>query len=80
MQYKCCVRIPFDTPQAAQIALSTLSVDKEPKPSVCQRTLEVQGHHLVAIFEATELRILRVASGWFLDMLQLTCETMEQFA
>eukprot|EP00043_Microstomoeca_roanoka_P015261 m.152599 g.152599 ORF g.152599 m.152599 type:complete len:167 (+) comp16217_c2_seq2:85-585(+) len=80
MEYKLHLQVPFASEEQAQIAYNTLAVDKEPKPHVCQRSMEVQGSTLNVTFEAAELRVLRVASSWFLEMLQLTTETIEGFS
>ncbi|EGD80600.1 hypothetical protein PTSG_01189 [Salpingoeca rosetta] len=80
MDYRLRLRVPFASAQDASIALNTLVVDKEPKPDICRRTMDVQDNTLLVTFEATELRTLRVASAWFMDMLQLTCETIDAFS
>eukprot|EP00049_Salpingoeca_infusionum_P002071 m.53581 g.53581 ORF g.53581 m.53581 type:complete len:104 (-) comp11372_c0_seq1:1928-2239(-) len=78
-EHRLQITLPFPSERLCRIAQQTLSVDKEPKPDSCRRTMSIDGTKLLITFEATELRVLRIASNWFLDMALLCCETMEAF-
>eukprot|EP00056_Hartaetosiga_gracilis_P022446 m.30575 g.30575 ORF g.30575 m.30575 type:complete len:87 (+) comp9649_c0_seq2:86-346(+) len=80
MEHCVTMRIPLPSAEEAEIAKKTLQVDKEPKPQECKRTISVENEMLIVKFEAKTLRVLRVATNWFLDMLMLSVETMEMFS
>jgi tRNA threonylcarbamoyladenosine modification (KEOPS) complex Pcc1 subunit len=77
--HQCELRIPFPNEKLANIAFTTMSVDKEPKRSHVKKQLKVEDNVLLVSFEAEEARMLRVAVGSFLDLLTLTIDTMDRF-
>ncbi|XP_005089617.1 EKC/KEOPS complex subunit Lage3 [Aplysia californica] len=73
------LEIPFPSAREAEIALGTLSVDKEPKRGGVQRTLKVSDQILHVHFEAQEARTLRVSINSFFEHVNLVCKTMQSF-
>ena len=78
-KYVMEICIPFPSARHAEIAYNTLRVDKEPKKGGCKKVLELNQCKVTIRLEASEARILRVASNSILDFISLVTETMEQF-
>jgi len=76
---KADLEIPFPSAREAEIALGTLSVDKEPKRSGVQKYLSVKEDVMHIHFEAQEARTLRVSINSFFEHVNLVCETMKMF-
>ncbi|KAI9209884.1 CTAG/Pcc1 family [Polychytrium aggregatum] len=74
------ISVPFPNAALAQIALKTLSVDRELKSDQLQREMRVEGHYLYIDFKASTARLLRASVSGFFDMLILVCRTMDEFA
>ncbi|WVW78411.1 hypothetical protein I302_100365 [Kwoniella bestiolae CBS 10118] len=74
------LRIPFHTPQHAQIAKQALEVDKEQNAVFVHRELEVQGDVLIATYSTTTIRLLRLSTNSFLSSLDLVVRSMTSFA
>ncbi|KAI9004137.1 transcription factor Pcc1-domain-containing protein [Gaertneriomyces semiglobifer] len=80
--YACRYRslsIPFPTSHHANIARQVLSVERELKPSECQKTLTVNGTSLVIEINAISARVLRTSSSSILEMVGLVVDTMGEF-
>jgi len=75
----CSLHVPFPDSRTAEIALSSLQVDKEPPRSNVRRRLSVEGCDLVAEFEGPELKKLRTSMNSFVDHVHLVLRTIEQF-
>ncbi|AWP14814.1 putative L antigen family member 3-like [Scophthalmus maximus] len=71
--------VPFPTPQEAEVALRSLSPDREPRKGGISKQLTMSGSTLSVRWIADEARILRVSVNSFLDHLSLVVETMETF-
>ncbi|KAG7498807.1 hypothetical protein JOB18_021303 [Solea senegalensis] len=71
--------VPFPTSREADIALHSLSPDREPRKGGISKRLTVSGSTLSVSWSADEARILRVSVNSFLDHLSLVVETMEMF-
>lgn len=72
------MKIPFPTEREAEIAFTTMSVDEEISSNVLKK-IERNGTLLLLKLRGKQLKNLRVSLGSFLDMLLLTCETMEMY-
>uniref|UniRef100_A0A3Q3INX5 L antigen family member 3 n=1 Tax=Monopterus albus TaxID=43700 RepID=A0A3Q3INX5_MONAL len=68
--------VPFPSSREANIALRSLSPDREPRKGGISKELTVSGS---TRWSADEARILRVSVDSFLDHLLLVLETMEMF-
>jgi len=77
--FKAELEVPFPSSEEAEIALGSLSVDKEPRRSGVQRTITVSGSNLLVHFEAQEARSLRVSINSFFEHVHLVCETIRCF-
>ncbi|WWC67996.1 uncharacterized protein I206_101915 [Kwoniella pini CBS 10737] len=78
--HKTTIRIPFYTSQHAQIAKQALEVDKEQNGSFVHRELLTEGDILIANYETTTVRLLRLSTNSFLSSLDLVIRTMTSFA
>jgi len=72
--------VSFATPNHAQLVLDTLSVDPELRPHDVQRTMALDGCSLSITFKAKDIRMLRAATGTFMDLLGVATLTMETFS
>lgn len=77
--YTFKTKVPFPSAADAEAVCATLSVDNELQPDKVAKKLSVEGNELVAEFSATETRLLRAAVAAFLDLLNLSTRTLEQF-
>ncbi|CAN0142509.1 unnamed protein product [Ectocarpus sp. 8 AP-2014] len=77
--YHCDVEVTFPSASLATIACRTLAVDAELQPNKIIRTLRVEGSSLLAKFEATEARTLRVVLSGFYDMASVVARTFLEF-
>lgn len=73
------LKVAFADPYHAELVHSALSVDPELRPGEVQRTMSVEGSDLKVKFEAKQLRMLRAATGAFLDLLGVAVDTLEAF-
>ncbi|KZV97433.1 Pcc1-domain-containing protein [Exidia glandulosa HHB12029] len=73
------VRVPFQSPEHASVALNVIGVDNELQPRVVKRTLAVEGNELVATFSTLTVRLARLALNAFLDNLDLVVRTLGEF-
>ncbi|XP_071321805.1 L antigen family member 3-like isoform X1 [Trachinotus anak] len=71
--------VPFPSSREADIALRSLSPDREPRKGGISKQLTVAGSTLSVRWSADEARILRVSVNSFLDHLSLVVETMQMF-
>ncbi|WWC59518.1 uncharacterized protein I303_102074 [Kwoniella dejecticola CBS 10117] len=74
------LRIPFYTPQHAEIARQALEVDREQNGTFVHRELSTEGDVLIAHYETTTVRLLRLSTNSFLSSLDLLVRTMSSFA
>ncbi|WRT64725.1 uncharacterized protein IL334_001659 [Kwoniella shivajii] len=72
--------IPFHTSEHAEIARKALEVDKEQNGVFVYRELSVEGEVLIAKYETTTVRLLRLSTNSFLSSLDLVVRTMTSFA
>ncbi|CAM9163672.1 unnamed protein product [Laminaria digitata] len=77
--YHCEVQVTYPSAALATIACNTLDVDEELQPNKIVRHLRVEGPSLVARFEATEARTLRVVLSGFYDMALVVSRTFLEF-
>ncbi|CAM9855293.1 unnamed protein product [Pylaiella littoralis] len=73
------VEVTFPSASLATIACNTLAVDTELQPTKIGRSLRVEGSSLIARFEATEARTLRVVLSGFYDMASVVARTFLEF-
>uniref|UniRef100_A0A3P8UP78 L antigen family member 3 n=1 Tax=Cynoglossus semilaevis TaxID=244447 RepID=A0A3P8UP78_CYNSE len=73
------LEVPFPTSREAEIALRSLSPDREPRKGGITKELVLSENILSVRWSADEARILRVSVNSFLDHLSLVVETMEMF-
>ena len=78
--YKAEIRIPFETPKHAEIAMQTMEVDKELKPDRVSRVLTVEGSSLVARIAAIDPKHLRQSLSGVFDMAGVVARTLQEFA
>lgn len=71
--------IEFGSPHHAQMVCDALSVDAELRPDDVTRHLQVLGSALHIKFRAKQIRMLRAATGTFLDLVALSVRTLEAF-
>ncbi|OZJ07009.1 hypothetical protein BZG36_00201 [Bifiguratus adelaidae] len=71
--------IPFPNERLATIAKQALAVDKELRADQVERTLSVDGSRLIADYQATTPRVLRVSVNAFMEMLVMVTRTMDAF-
>lgn len=71
--------VPFQSDHYAQIAHTTLSVDKPPSRSQTQQELAVEGSVLKIRLSSGNGRHLRVAATSIMDHVVLVQKTMEKF-
>ncbi|XP_053267586.1 L antigen family member 3-like [Pleuronectes platessa] len=71
--------VPFPTAREAEVALGSLSPDREPRKGGISKRLSVSGSTLSVRWSADEARVLRVSVNSFLDHLSLVVETMQMF-
>ncbi|WWC86871.1 uncharacterized protein L201_001750 [Kwoniella dendrophila CBS 6074] len=74
------LRIPFHTPQHAEIAKSALEVDREQNGTFVYRELSVENDMLIAKYETSTVRLLRLSTNSCLSSLDLVVRTMSSFA
>ena len=80
MDFKAIIRVNYESAEHAEIARTTLSVDKEIQPKKVQRTVSCSGAVLVISFQATELKLLRVAISSMFDLTKVVSQTLAEFA
>ncbi|KAG2186226.1 hypothetical protein INT43_002664 [Umbelopsis isabellina] len=73
------LEIPFPTPRLAEIAQRALSVDKELKGDQVKRSISVEDNMLKVDFDCISVRMLRVSTTSFFEMLTMVTNTMEMF-
>ncbi|KAH8312135.1 hypothetical protein KR044_009514, partial [Drosophila immigrans] len=73
------LRLPFATPQHAEIAYRVLSVDQEPRRNFVSKTLSLEDNVLVVSFSADQVKNLRTAITSFFECLLLCQDTIKQF-
>lgn len=73
------LRVDFSDPHNAELVHSALVVDPELRPGEVQRVMSVEGSELKVKFEAKQLRMLRAATGAFMDLLGVAVDTLEAF-
>ncbi len=78
--YESTLRVCFPSARFAGIVEKTLAVDAELRPDKVCRTSSVEGAALVVRFQATELRMLRVAMSSYFDMAMVAVQTLQEFA
>ncbi|CAM9229682.1 unnamed protein product [Sphacelaria rigidula] len=77
--YHCQVVVAYPSEKLATIACSTLNVDEEIQPERIKRSIRVEGSSLLASFEASEARVLRVVLSSFYDMSLVISRTFLEF-
>ncbi|XP_008322957.1 L antigen family member 3-like [Cynoglossus semilaevis] len=78
-KFEFFLEVPFPTSREAEIALRSLSPDREPRKGGITKELVLSENILSVRWSADEARILRVSVNSFLDHLSLVVETMEMF-
>jgi hypothetical protein len=73
------LRVRLATPAHAELARAALAVDAELSPERSSKALAAEGAELVARFDATDARNLRVAVSAFCDMLCVVLRTLREF-
>ncbi|KAJ1917504.1 hypothetical protein IWQ60_007763 [Tieghemiomyces parasiticus] len=79
LPHKLQLAIPFPDAKAATTAAEVLCVDREVSAHQIQTTFATEAHTLQVTFAAANLRILRIATNSFFDMLTMVTRTMEAF-
>lgn len=74
------VRIPFENDKQAHVARETLNPDPELRAQELRKTLTVEDSQLVARFEASTDRNLRVAVNSFMDNVNLVVECIDELS
>ncbi|WVF69752.1 hypothetical protein IAT40_004531 [Kwoniella sp. CBS 6097] len=74
------LRIPFHTPQHAEIARQAIDVDREQNGTFVSREMVVDGDELVVTYWTSTIRLLRLSTNSFLSSLDLVTRTMTSFA
>jgi hypothetical protein len=77
--YSCELKIRFLSEEHATNALHVLQVDEELQREKSQKILKVQGCELFATLSATEVRVLRVMTSSFFDMVTTLTRTLREF-
>jgi len=78
-RFKSDVIVSFESPRHAKLVHATLDVDPELRPHEVERTMALQGNTLTIAFQANDVRMLRAATGTFMDLLGVATLTMESF-
>ncbi|CAH8666071.1 unnamed protein product [Heterobilharzia americana] len=86
-EHRVSVCISFDSPNAAAVALRSLSVDPPPPRSTVKEQLKQDACNLICTFSAPitpdnknqQLRKLRIAVNSWLDLVTLVSETISAF-
>lgn len=73
------LKVEFPSAENARIAHTTLAVDKEISENVTKQ-LSVEENVLIVSLKGRQLKNLRASLSSFMDMLLLTCETIDRFA
>ncbi|KAJ3988984.1 CTAG/Pcc1 family [Lentinula detonsa] len=73
------LNIPFASEKHALIAKQVIEVDSELQFHVIKRTIEVDGHVLIAAFSTLTVRLARLAANAFLENVDLVVRTLERF-
>lgn len=73
------IRVTLASPEHAQIAVNSLSVDKELQPERCTKRAEVDGKDVVCTVTASDLRLLRISAASYFDMLGVVLRTLREF-
>jgi tRNA threonylcarbamoyladenosine modification (KEOPS) complex Pcc1 subunit len=73
------LKVSFPDPYHAELVHTAMVVDPELRPGEVQRTMLVEGSDLKVKFEAKKLRMLRAATGAFIDLLGVAVDTLEAF-
>jgi EKC/KEOPS complex subunit PCC1/LAGE3 len=77
--FKWEAKIHFENAAHAVLVNQALSVDPELRPDDVKRLLQVRDSTLIITFEAKQMRMLRAATGTFLDLLALAVRTLDAF-
>ncbi|KAJ1978654.1 hypothetical protein H4R33_005925 [Dimargaris cristalligena] len=73
------LEIPFPSEKAASIAAQALAVDRDLSASQISSTFTTEGNQLHVVLEATNLRILRIATNSFFEMIIMVTNTLGEF-
>ena len=77
--YSCELKIRFLSSDHATNALTVLEVDEELQRGKSRKELRVEGCELIATLSATEVRVLRVMTSSFFDMVTTLARTLRDF-
>jgi hypothetical protein len=77
--FSCELRIRFLSADHAANAVAVLEVDEELQRGKSKKELRSEGCELVAILSATEVRVLRVMTSSFFDMVTTVARTLREF-
>lgn len=81
--YKYNISIPYPSYESCDIVCRSINVDKELKPDVIQRDINVQEnnnkYYLVVKFQSNNLHIFRTAISSVLELIALSTQTIATF-
>lgn len=77
--YKSDIVVSFEKADHAQLVRDALSVDPELRPHDVRRTMVLTDSDLTINFMAQDIRMLRAATGTFMDLLGVATLTLETF-
>ncbi|KAJ1961920.1 hypothetical protein IWQ62_003697 [Dispira parvispora] len=72
--------VPFPDAESAQIAAKALAVDEDLNARLIQTRVEAVDSAVTVNFHAQDLRILRIATSSFFEMLTMVLNTLQTFA
>ncbi|PVF98042.1 transcription factor Pcc1 [Serendipita vermifera] len=73
------IRVPFVSPNHANIAKDVIGVDKELQGHAVKREMIVEGDELVATFQTLTVRLARLTLNAFLENVELIVRTLDEF-
>jgi hypothetical protein len=74
------LRLRFASPEHAVVGAAALAVDPELNPERVAKTITASGAHVVAAFQAIDMRSMRLSMSAFLDCCGVVLRTLRDFA
>ena len=78
LPYSCTLRVAFPTEKQARVCKECMEVDEE-LTDKSAKVLRTEGSTLVVDFYAADLKMLRIATSSFFDMVQVSVKTLLEF-
>lgn len=77
---RATLHVRFATPAHAALGAAALAVDPELNPDRVAKAITASGDHVVAAFQAVDMRSMRLSMSAFMDCVGVVLRTLRDFA